>query len=141
MHKLTFVIVFTLGAIGIAFAQAPAGEDHLAHHPAQESAAPPPNSPAPPPGATGAQPPAMMQGMMQMMQGMQTMMQTIHQPNPPDQKPTAQAPAMQDCRMMPRGGGAATDLASMQAMMRMMQDMMRMMQSQMTPAQMPREPQ
>ena len=139
MHRLTFVVAFTLGTIGLAFAQAPAGEDHSAYHPAQESAAPSPSSPAPPPGATGTQPPAMMQGMMQMMQGMQTMMRVMHQQATSDQKPTA--PAMQNCPMMPRDSGAAADPTSMQAMMRMMQDMMRVMQSHMSHGQMPRGPQ
>jgi hypothetical protein len=141
MYRLMFVIAFTLGTIGLALAQAPAGDDHSAHHPAPGGAAAAPTSPAPPSGATGGQPPAMMQGMMQMMQGMQTMMRTMHQQAPSDQKQTGQPPTMAGCSMMSRSGGGPADTTSMQAMMRMMMDMMQMMQSQMQSGPMQRTPQ
>lgn len=140
MHRLTLAIAFTLGSIGLAFAQSPA-EDHSAHHPAQGSAAPSASSPAPSADTTGTQPPAAMRGMMQMMQGMQTMMETMHQKAPSDKNRTAQGPTMHDCPMMSRGGETTADPTSMQAMMRMMQGMMQMMQSHMQSGQMQREPQ
>src|SRR5262249_48691625 len=125
MHRFTLAVAFMLGTMGLALAQAPAGDDHSSHHPAQGGESAAPTSPAPPGGATGTQPPAMMQ----MMQGMQTMMRTMHQPTPSDQKQTGQPPTMAGCSMMSRGGGTAADATSMQAMMRMMMDMMQMMQS------------
>jgi hypothetical protein len=141
MHRFTLAVAFTLATIGLALAQAPAGEDHSAHHPGQGSGSSPPTSAAPSPGTTGGQPPAMTQGMMQMMQGMQTMMRTMHQQAPSDQKQTGQPSMMAGCPMMSRGGGTAADTTNMQAMMRMMMDMMQMMQSQMQSGQMQRGPQ
>jgi hypothetical protein len=146
MNRLALVIAFTLGTIGFAFAQAPAADDHSAHHQTQDAASAPqseqtkPQSEQSPNGTTGGPPMrgmmqgGMTQGMMQMMQGMMRMM---HQQAQAEQKQQARPQTMQDCSMMPRGGGTTADATTMQAMMQtqammqMTQGMMQMMQSQM----------
>jgi hypothetical protein len=97
MNRLALVIAFTLGTIGFAFAQAPAADDHSAHHQTQDAASAPQS----------------------------------------EQTQQARPQTMQDCSMMPRGGGTTADATTMQAMMQtqammqMTQGMMQMMQSQM----------
>ena len=154
MHRLMLVFAFTLGTIGFAFAQAPAVDDHSAHHPAQETAPATQSSPAqsdvqsgqaaqskPQSGQAsggamdGRSARGMMPGMMQMMQGMQGMMRMMHQQTQAEHQQPARPQTRRDCPMMSGGSGAAADPTSMQAMMQMMQAMMQMMQAQMQPGQ------
>ena len=147
MHRLALVIAFTLGTMGLALAQAPAAEDHSAHHPPSPSQAAPAPSDSQSGHAAQSKPQSeqesggaaadpqmrvMMQGMMQMMQGMQGMMRMMHQQAQPEQRQTVgRAQMMQDCPMMSRAGGTPADATTMLAMMQMMQGMMQMMQSHM----------
>lgn len=144
MRRLALAIGLALAVNGSAFAQAPAADEHSAHHPTQGAASASQSLPAksgqaaqgmPQPtqgsggAAGGAAAPGMMHGMMQMMQGMQGMMgMMMHRRVQGEQMQMPDTRGMQDCAPMSRGDPTVSEAETMRGMMQMMQGMMQMMQ-------------